>query len=499
MTVPNLSKSKLIAFRQCPKRLWLLLHRPELGVAPPGQDARFQAGHAVGDIARSLYDPESQAALIDVATEGFAGALARSRELLQDGTHIVFEAGLEAKGALAFADVMIPARHRGSGVKWKMVEVKSSGSVKDYHQDDLAVQTSLATWMGVDLTEVCLAHIDGKWVYPGGGDYRGLLKEVDLTTEVKPLEPEVARWVRDAHEVATAKEEPAVPTGDHCYSPFTCEFCAYCHKGQTQPEFPLDWLPRLHPRRREMLEREGIEDLRDAPDHLLTPLQRRVRDSSQSMETYFDRQEARRSLKPAKPPYWFLDFESVGLTVPIWPGTSPFQQIPFQFSLHHIDASEDLRHEEFLDLSGEDPSRRVAEELIRRCGRGGSIFVYSGFEKRVINALATRHADMAPELHALVDRLFDLKNVASKAYYHPDMGGSWSVKAVLPTIAPHLDYAGLEGISDGNMAMDAYREAIDPRTGEERREEIRRQLLAYCKLDTLAMVELWRFFFTGKR
>lgn len=492
--MPNLSKSKLIAFRQCPKRLWLTLHRPDLAEAPPGQEARFQAGYAVGDIARRLYDPDGTGALIDVASEGFAGAFSRSRDLLERGDRIVFEAGLEAKGALAFADVMIPQRSGASSRKWKMVEVKSSGSVKDYHRDDLAVQASVAAWMGLDLAEISLAHIDGKWVYPGGGDYRGLLKEVDLTAEVKPREPEVSEWVRDAQKVAALKEEPVVPTGDHCYSPFACEFCAYCHQGETQPEFPLDWLPRLFPKRREQLEQEGIEDLRHAPDHLLTPLQRRVRDCSQSAEAFFDADEARRAMKSAKAPLWFLDFESVGFTIPVWAGTRPFEQIPFQFSLHHLNSTGELRHEEFLDLSGEDPSRRLAEELIRRCGDQGSIVVYSGFEKKVINNLAARHPDLAPALHGLVARLFDLKTVAAKAYYHPSMCGSWSIKAVLPTVAPHLDYAGLEGISDGNMAQQACQEAMDPRTTDERREEIRRQLLAYCKLDTFAMVELWRFF-----
>jgi len=496
--MPNLSKSKLIAFRQCPKRLWLTLHRPELAVAPPGQEARFQAGYAVGEIARRLYDADGNGSLIDVASEGFPGALSRSRELLDEGRRIVFEAGFETNGALAFADVMIPVRRKKGGVKWKMVEVKSSGSVKDYHHDDLAVQSTLAAWMGLDLEEVCLAHIDGQWVYPGGEDYRGLLKEVDLTAEVKAREGEVAQWVRDAQAVAAQPVEPEIATGDHCFDPFTCQFCDYCNQGQKQPEFPLDWLPRLQGRRKDALIEDGIDDLRHAPDHLLTPLQRRVRDCSVSLEPYFDAAQARKMLKPAEAPYRFLDFETAQFYVPIWAGTRPFEQIPFQFSLHTVTRSGDVAHEEFLDLSGEDPSRRLAEALVRSCGDHGSVFVYSSFEKRVLGGLAARYPDLAPAIEAIIRRLFDLRPVAAATYYHPSMCGSWSIKTVLPAVAPHLNYGQLEGISDGGAAMEAFREAIDARTSSERREEIREQLLAYCTLDTLAMVELWRFLSGGR-
>jgi hypothetical protein len=125
------------------------------------------------------------------------------------------------------------------------------------------------------------------------------------------------------------------------------------------------------------------------------------------------------------------------------------------------------------------------------------MFVYSAFEKRVLNDLASRYADLAPGIGAIIRRLFDLKPVAAATYYHPSMCGSWSIKKVLPAVAPHLDYGQLEGISDGGAAMEAFREAIDARTSSERREEIREQLLAYCTLDTLAMVELWRFLSGG--
>ena len=155
----TLSKSKLIAFRQCPKRLWLEVHRPDLREVSPETEARFQVGYQVGDIARRIYDPEGKGALIDFKTEGFDGAYARTTELVANSREPVFEAAFRVKGAMALADVLLPLRKNGQTV-WKMVEVKSSTSVQDYHREDIAVQTFVAKTAGVPLKSVALAHID---------------------------------------------------------------------------------------------------------------------------------------------------------------------------------------------------------------------------------------------------------------------------------------------------------------------------------------------------
>ena len=177
----NLSKSKLLAFRQCPKRLWLEVHRPDLRVETSDTEARFQVGHEVGEIARRLYDPNGSGAVVDAQAEGFGPALARSAALLESSAP-VFEAGFAAEGALAFADIMLPVGKEPKH-SWRMVEVKSSTSVKDYHRDDIAIQAFVALAAGVPLKSIALAHIDSEWLYPGDDNYQGLLKENDLTNE----------------------------------------------------------------------------------------------------------------------------------------------------------------------------------------------------------------------------------------------------------------------------------------------------------------------------
>ena len=219
-----LSKSKLIAFRQCPKRLWLEIHRPELREDSAGTLASFQVGYHVGDIARRIYDPEEKGHVIDVKTEGFDAAFARSARLLADSADPIFEAGFKAEGGLAFADVMLPVIENGERA-WRMVEVKSSTSVKDYHREDVAVQAFIAQAAGVTVQSVVLACIDSSWVYPGEKDYRGLLAETDLSAETFARSGEVSAWMAEAQRVAAQPAEPAVGVGTHCHVPFACGFC----------------------------------------------------------------------------------------------------------------------------------------------------------------------------------------------------------------------------------------------------------------------------------
>jgi len=490
--MPTLSKSKIIAYRQCPKRLWLEVHHPELRVDSAATQASFQVGHQVGEIARQIYDPSGDGVCIDIAKDGFKAAFEQSARLIEAGDRPVFEAGFKSSNTIALADVMLPAAD-GGRVSWKMVEVKSSTSVKGYHRDDVAVQSFLARAMGIELSSVSVACIDSSWVYPGGNDYRGLLAESDLTEETLDRSGEVSSWISEAHQIAASNTEPEVETGDQCSTPFECGFCGYCNRNKPTPEFPVAWLPRLSPKQRRTFKDAGVEDLRDVSEHLLGPKQRLVRDHTLRGTVFFDREAAKKALRGYGSPAYFLDFETCNMPVPVWAGTRPYQQIPFQFSLHKL--ADSLEHSHFLDISGQDPSRPFAVAVIEACGSAGPVFVYNAkFEKMILRQLATRFPDIAPGLDAVIARVVDLLPIAEKCFYHPSQCGSWSIKSVLPAAVPDLSYEQLDGIKDGGMAMSAFAEAIHPDTSLERKEEIRTQLLAYCCLDTLAMVELWKVF-----
>lgn len=493
MDMRNLSKSKLIAYSQCPKRLWLEIHRSELREDSAATQAIFAVGNAVGDIARQLYDPEEKGVLLDAQRDGFAAVFKRSTELL-DSDQPIFEAGFAIEGALAFADVMLPDK-QGRKRVWRMVEVKSSTSVHDYHRDDTAIQSYIARKAGVPLASIALAHIDSSWIYPGGGDYSGLLMECDLTEEVFARADEVAALIAEAQKTAAKKKEPEIGTGEQCSSPFACGFFDYCQSQEPQAEYPVHWLPSIRANAlKDHIAGHPALDLRDTSDELLNNLQQRVKAHTLSGEVYFDAANAAAALKAHKLPAYFLDFETIQFAVPIWKGTRPYQMIPFQFSLHILDKKGKLISQAFLDLTALDPSRSFAESLIAACGKSGPVFVYNaGFEGARISELATRFPKLAKDLLAIKERLVDLHPITKANYYHPSQRGSWSIKAVLPAIAPDLSYESLEGVQHGGMAMEAYLEAIHPDTLPKRKAEIEKQLLAYCGLDTFAMVRLWQF------
>lgn len=489
-----LSKSKLIAFRQCPKRLWLEVHRPEVRRDSGITQAIFQTGHLVGAVAQKIYDPVGEGVTIDLHTEGVGAAVEKTRELLQMRKPL-FEAGMSAAGGLAFADVMLPITDDGMPA-WKMVEVKSSTSVKAYQEDDAAIQSYIARAAGIDVRRVSIAHIDTAWIYPGGGDYRGLLIEQDVTKGTLTRGGEVAEWIGDAQQVVTQLVAPDVQMGVQCETPFPCGFQAHCQKNRALPEFPVAWLPRVSSKAyKDFLLQSGAQDMRDVPEAMLTPLQRRVRDATLQGRPYFDAAGARQDLHRYHLPAYFLDFESIQFGVPRWAGTRPFQMLPFQFSLHRMDAQGHLSHQEFLDLTGSDPSNAFAAQLVRACAEPLPVFVYhAGFEGSRLKELAQRFPAYAPELRAIHGRLVDLLPIAQARYYDPRQHGSWSIKKVLPTLAPHLGHDILTGVRDGSTAMAAYLEAVAPATSSQRKALIRDELLAYCALDTRAMVEIWKCF-----
>lgn len=494
----TLSKSKLIAYRQCPKRIWLEVHRPDLREDSAHAQARFDSGHLVGDIAQRLYDPKGKGILLDPQREGFDVAFARTLELL-GSPQPIFEAGFRTADALAFADVMLPVKKSGK-LAWKMVEMKSSTSVKDYHLDDAAIQVFVARATGATLVGASVACIDSSWVYPGGEDYSGLLREIDVTDQAFGREDEVRGWITDAQRVVARSREPAVKMGKQCSSPFECGFSAYCQALVPAAEHSINQLPgRRGKALQALIDAEELTELRDVPDDLLNAKQLRVKHSALSGTIFFDRKAAAHALQPHKLPAYFMDFETIQFAVPIWKGTRPYQQMPFQFSVHRLSRTGRLEHRSFLDLSGEDPSLKFAKALLAACGERGPIFAYNAaFEKSRVSELAMRFPHLAKALEALTERVVDLLPIARDHYYHPDQEGSWSIKAVLPALCPDLDYAQLDGVQNGGMAMEAYGEALAAATTPERKTEIERQLIAYCALDTLALVRLWSAFSGSK-
>jgi len=489
-----LSKSKLLSYRQCPKRLWLEIHHLEYLEESNQTIASYEVGHQLNAIAQKLYDPKGKGKLFDPAVQGYDRVCELTQECLKSNQPI-FEAGFVSQGTRAYTDILLPLTKNRKRA-WRMVEVKSSTSIKDYHRDDVAIQAFVARSSGLPLTAVALAHIDSDWVYPGNEDYQGLLLENDLTAEAFGREQEVLVWLTDAQQIANKNKEPKISTGKHCEDPYECGFLQYCRSREPQAKYPVQWLPRIQSKAlKGLIESQGVTDLREVPDDLLNERQLRVKKHTLTGKVYFDQSRSIAELADHKLPAYFLDFETANFAIPIWKGLRPFQQIPFQFSLHRLNRSGKLDQKEYIDLTGNDPSKGFAEALIQACGEHGPVFVYNaGFETTRIKELGDRIPRLKPNLLAINERIVDLLKVAEQCYYHPKQQGSWSIKKVLPAIAPDLSYAELDGVQDGGMAIDAYYRAIATTTTNAKKLELQRQLLNYCRLDTYGLVRIWQHF-----
>ena len=479
-----LSKSRFQSGRQCHKRLWLEIHRRELLQWDSSAEAHFTEGTSFGKLARELL---GGGVLVDAEHFEAEKALAQTRELLAepiDTVTTLFEPAFEHDGVRVRAD----AFQRVGRVE-RLIEVKSSTSVKDEYLWDCAIQTWVARGAGRPVREVRLGHVNNAFVYTTEGDYRGLLTLADVTVQVEDLLPAVPGIVATLKHVV-AGEEPKIATGEHCTTPYACPFWDHCRSAEPPaPEHPIDDLPRAK-RIVSDLREAGYEDLRDVPvEHLPNALHRRIATAVQTGAVFVS-SELDAELDAITYPRHYLDFETIAFAVPRWIGTRPYQQIPFQFSCHieHPDGS--LEHREHLDLTGESPLEAFALTLVDALGESGPILVWNrGFEWGRIKELAQMVPSCAEALLGLEGRLIDLLPIYRAHYYHPDMHGSWSIKAVLPTIAPDLDYGELE-IGDGGAAQEGYLRAISPETMPEEKASLRQHLLTYCGRDTFAMVRL---------
>ena len=483
----GLSKSRIIAWKQCPKRLWLQIHRPDLLKISGEAEQRFQVGYEVGDVARRLH---VGGILID--EEDLSDALESTRRAMDaHPNRPIFEATFQHDGVLVQVDLMLPARNG-----YRMVEVKSSASVKPHQVDDCAIQAWVLGMNRIPLRSVELAHIDTSFVYRGDGDYRGLFRHASLDHEISSLMDNVPGWVSGAR-LTLSGDEPCIEPGSQCSDPFECPFKSYCTKDLVLPEEPkytLDVFSRMRETKKQELRNMDFDNPLDVPQEFLNDTHKRIQRVSRTGIPELD-PGAGKMLKALPYPRYYLDFETVSFAVPRWVQTSPFRtRVTFQWSCHIEEEPGKVRHEMFLDVSGSDPRRGCAEKMIEVLGEEGPVFVYyQSFEKGRVAELSELFPDLAGMLLSINDRIVDLHPVARENYYHPEMKGSWSIKSVLPAIAPDLDYTALE-VGNGGDAQDACREILHPETSDERRMLLTEGLEEYCRLDTLAMVRLVWFF-----
>jgi len=481
----RLSKSKFLSGLQCHKRLYLEVHHPSLATKPDAAtQAMFDMGTEVGELARSRFPGGT---LVEAGYRQSEAALAQTAALIQDPTvPAIFEAAVLHSGVLIRADVLervLPAEGQPCG--WRLIEVKSSTKVKDVHLEDLAVQSEVILGAGLTLVSVCLMHINTAYLYRNGAiDLTELFAIQDLSEAVAQRRAAVPERLATMSRMLLQAQPPAIEPDRHCHTPYDCPFWEHCTKDK-----PARWIHYLPGSKQvvDKLTQQGVTTIDEIPAGTrLSPVQRRVKENVEWVS-----EKLGPTLKTVQFPVHHLDFETVMLAVPRFPETRPYQALPVQWSNHIEQDHGDVVHHEYLHREGTDPRKQLAEALLESLGSKGSICVYSPYEKSVIEQLAEALPLLRTALLALVKRIWDLHPIVRDHYYHPHFDGSYSLKEVLPALVPSMGYDDL-AIKEGGHAASQYYRMVFVETDWVEREKIQEALLAYCKRDTLAMVELRR-------
>ncbi len=476
----HLSKSLYTRGLQCPKSLYLDRYRPELRAAPSGElEALWAAGHDVGDFARMLFPGGTV-----VPYEGLSHEeqLARTREEIDRGTKAIYEAAFSHDDVFVKADIIV--RSRG---QWDLYEVKSATSVKEHYWDDVAIQYYVLAGSGLPVHKAYLVHVNNSYVRDGDIVPEELFVVQDITGVVKEKQAAIPEEL-EAMRAMLRGEMPEVDIGPHCDDPYECDFIDVCWAHV--PEHSVFSL-RGHGVDRWELYRQGVLRLEDVPLASLNLMQRMQVEYFLDRKSHADPAKVREFLATLSYPLCFLDFETFSSAIPLFDGTRPWQQVPFQYSLHRVDAEgEEPRHFEYLGTPGVDPRSAMAEKLLGEIPEGACLVAYNAvFERRVLTELGGALPRLRKRLKVVAGRIVDLMEpFKQRDVYHWRMNGSYSLKSVLPVLVPEMSYEGME-IGDGAMASGAYlaMEAIaDP--GELAR--LRKALRDYCRQDTLGLVRL---------
>ncbi len=470
----NITKEIFLSAVTCPTLGWRLRNAPPQQALSLGEKFRIEQGLDVGRRARALYP---SGVLIE-ERDTVSAAPKTQRAMADPGVSILFEAAFLTDGCATRADIL-----KRQGQRWQLVEVKSGINDKAEHIDDLAYTAMVLSRCGVDIASASLLLISKD--YRLGMDDRALFVEIDHTQEVLERAEVLASQLPEIVEMTNAPDEPKPRLIIECRD---CPQFADCTgKGIENPIFNL---PRLHPTKFNQLTKAGIVRIEDIPaDFPLTDNQAIVRDAVQTGKPFLGDGLAAH-LGRISWPACYLDFETVSTAVPLYPDTAPYTPIPTQYSAHHCAAADSVTgHCEYLADPKQDCRLELAQRLLKDLRGTGSIVVYTNFERTIISGLAATYPQLAAELNLLIDRIIDLKAIIERNFYQKGFRGSFSIKNVLPVVVAEMSYDHLP-IADGDTAMATFVFMAWGHYEGQRIEALRRELLAYCKQDTFAMVKL---------
>ena len=481
---------------ECKRRLWLLVNRPEAKRAPnASEQRRMRLGLAFGARVRDLF-PGGE--LITASFSEPEQALEQTSVALAGSAPALFEAAFVHQDVLVRVDVL--RRSATNVAAWDIIEVKSAsnsiGRESDRrqklkkHVSDMAVQLHVAEGAGVEVASAHLAWVNSAYERAGPLDWNELVAVEDHSDAVRDRFVGLSAEVDDQLDVVGQAEMP-----DASFGKTKCNECSFLKMcWGDEPKDSVIHLPRISAAKLAALADAGVRRIPDiSSDFKLSPTQKRVREAfDHPGGLVVDRDSLEAWLGDLVYPIHFLDFETWGPCIPPFDGIRPYQQIPFQYSLHiQDDLGGALRHCDFVATAEGDPRPGLIEQLVVDLGAKGSIVVHhAGFEADRLRELAELSAVHRDALLAMIDRLADSEKPFKEDWYsHPALLGKSSIKVVLPVLAPEFGYDDL-AIGDGMTAAYAFEDMYEGRVDGEEGERVREALSAYCRMDTLAMVKI---------
>lgn len=486
-----LSKSRYCQCVQCEKILWLNRYRKDI-LESESDDSLFETGRQVGELAKGLFGKYE-----DVPYEkDFNLRLKKTDVLLQDKPNVITEASFIWNNNFCSVDIL---KNDADGVE--IYEVKSSTEIKDIYYDDVAYQYFVLTSLGYNVKKACIVYINNEYVRSGELEIEKLFSIEDVTGEVKDKLDEIKDNLDSINEFMNSHDgqnEPEMELGIHCFKPYACKFWDYCTRDLAKPNvFDLKNMQNRIKFKKYYEGKISFEDLKS--EDLNPKCLEQIDFELNNREAKIDVEVIRDFMASLRYPLYFIDYESCNYAIPEYAGTKPYQQIPFQYSLHIIrHEGAPLEHREFLaEADDENLIRNFAESMIRDMDEDGSVIVYNkGFEAGRNREIGEMYPDLKDEMERINANIVDLMvPFRQRNYYTKEMKGSYSIKYVLPALYPddpELNYLNLDVVHNGSEASNAF-SALKDKTSEEQ-EKIRLGLLEYCKLDTLAMVKIWERF-----
>ena len=522
-TLPFLSKSRYLNGLQCEKLLWYAINNKR--AFPPVDDAKqilFDEGKRVGEFAQKMFPGGNK-----VAFEWAPGQMHAKSVKTLEMRKPLFEAGFVFKRAYALADILAPTEN-GS---WNLYEVKSTTSVKDEHKNDLAFQKYTYDNAGVKIQKCFLMYINNQYVKKGNIKPEELFISQDMTEITNELKKDVEEKLGHMLEIIALNEAPIVTIGPQCDTPYECPLKGICWKFLPEKDNVFVLL-RGKKLAFELVDM-GVTDIFSIPTEVELTINQLAQIKSHKTGTpHIKKKELQEFLGKMEYPLYFLDFETIGPAIPVYDLSSPYEQVPFQFSLHiketeqatepfpattfggsgsgqgqpkhfsylapgrplnHSQAQvqgEPLNHSQ-AQVQGKDPRPEILKRLKELLGSKGSIVAYyAPFEIKALEKAVAAYPEFSEWFETIKIRFVDLIEPFKQFYYyHPGQKGSNSIKSVLPAITM-TSYDDLQ-IRDGSQASrEYYKITFDAKVPDTEVQRVRQALEKYCALDTQAMVDI---------